>query len=182
MLSSRSHSISKHVLIVSMTRFRNRVRSAVVVVVSALLMVVAAEIATRWVDGYKLFALFLLRISPPPTINEDLVTDYVNRLTVPADVDRRWFANDPDESSGGSTSPDPELVAYAAQSHGYGPAATFEWNLEYLRKSACETGPRHDLVVGSIFPAGTVFVFDPFNHSRILDSDFCGMRAIRPVS
>ena len=43
MLSSRSHSISKHVLIVSMTRFRNRVRSAVVVVVSALLMVVAAN-------------------------------------------------------------------------------------------------------------------------------------------
>ena len=90
-------------------------RSAVVVVVSALLMVVAAEIATRWIDGYQLFPPLLLRISPPPTIDENLVTDYVNRLTVPADVDRRWFADDPDESSGGSTSPDPELVAYAAR-------------------------------------------------------------------
>ena len=139
-------------------------RSAVVVV-SALLMVVAAEIATRWIDGYQLFPPLLLRISPPPTIDENLVTDYVNRLTVPADVDRRWFADDPDESSGGSTSPDPELVAYAAQSHGYGPAATVEWNLEYLRESACETGPRHDQAVGGIFPAGTVFVFEPFNHS-----------------
>jgi len=123
--------------------------------------VVAAELITRRIDGDALLSGPLVRIRVPEPSVDAVVASYVNEIAVASGVSRSWFADDPEEDSGGSQAADPDLSSRASSSPGLELPSTYQWNLRYLRDSACERdSPRHTQVVSNIFPVGSLFVFE----------------------
>jgi hypothetical protein len=128
--------------------------------------ITCVELITRRMDGYALRSWPLVRLRLPEASIDGIVEAYVDGMAVTAGVSRTWFADDPEEHTGGSSSPDPDLSKRAVANPGREAASNYQWNVRFLHDSACERdSPRHTQVVSGIFPVENLFVFEPVGGS-----------------
>src|SRR5437867_7337131 len=110
-----------------------------IALISTIVACVAAEGATRLIDGYKLWSLRLTAVRPrlARTTALDKWLDprraeaYVSVLPVADGVDRSWFGLDPEQRL--PTPVDPELERRYWPLRGHERASVDEWNLQFIR-------------------------------------------------
>ncbi len=114
---------------------------ALVTVVTLAVALVAAEGATRWIDGYPM----RLQLVAPTTTRQKSASGkwvdpaaaayYVDRLPTAAGVDRRWFGLDPTPRP--AIPIDPALDRRYRLHEGFELSSEYEWNREYVRRAVC---------------------------------------------
>ncbi len=77
------------------------------------LAVAVAELATRWLDGFRLGGARLLLARPSPALDLPAARRHLTRLPAPAGVELRWFEEDPPPLP--SRPRDPQLEALFRQ-------------------------------------------------------------------
>lgn len=104
-----------------------------------MLALVAAEIATRYLDGYRLTGASLVQIKTAAAATHLARTPLEHHLlaTVPtaAGVDRAWYDRDPEPVAAQPLSPERQARVDRYPTDIYG--ALFEWNQNYLREMLC---------------------------------------------
>jgi hypothetical protein len=128
----------------------------------ALASLVGVELIARSIDGYSLTSWHLTRVPMPTAPLDAATTTHALQIPVAPGVDRAWFLDDPLNASGGNSSSDAELARRYWSHPGLEFSGVYEWNLEFLRRAACEgDSPRRRNVVSTVFPVGDLFVFEP---------------------
>ncbi len=147
-----------------MRRSVSRLALATVTVVSACLVF---EVATRMIDGYRVWSTHLVRVRPgvaPPSdagkwMDPPQASEYVSRLPIAEGVRREWFALDPAKPP--SLPVDPELERrYWTRSDNELPSV-YEWNLQFVRRLICN-GERteYPYLAGQFRRLTDAFVFE----------------------
>lgn len=145
-------------------RQRRRWLGVAVAAATLLLAFIAAEIATRLVDGYRVLAV---RLVPLPSaegvdrqfrgkwVNPRQAATYVASLPVANGVDRDWFWLSPPAPP--PTPFDPDLVEQMKENPLASLQSVYAWNRLYARRTNCQDVERRDAVFANI---GRLFVFD----------------------
>jgi hypothetical protein len=136
--------------------------------VSLLAALVAAETATRIIDGFSLRSTRLVRVGAglvPSTdsgkwVDPQQAREYVARLPVAAGVTRDWFALDPDKPPVHPIDPELERRYWSTRDHEL--PSVYEWNLEFVRRVIC-TGDAsaYPYLAGQFRQLKDAFVFEP---------------------
>jgi len=139
-----------------------------IALISTIVACVAAEGATRLIDGYKLWSLRLTAVRPrlarttalDKWLDPGRAEAYVSVLPVADGVDRSWFGLDPEQRP--PTPVDPELERRYWPLRGHELASVYEWNLQFIRNVLCR-GDRsaHPYLAGQFQALKDVFVFEP---------------------
>ena len=152
-----------------------RILGITVVVVITGVALLAAEIAARIVDGYRLGSMRLEGSRDPrPRVGDAArpgsqkwvdaldALPYVRALPVSAGVDRAWFASPLPMPR--DVQPDADLVARMDRYHGgIDEKANYEWNLNNVIGTVCRG--EHPSLTGILNQFDDVFVFDPTDGS-----------------
>jgi len=128
---------------------------------------IAAEGATRLIDGYKLWSPWLTSVRPALGRTPDVgkwvdprqAAAYVSELPVAQGVDREWYELDPEPRR--ATPVDPELDRrYWTAGHEL--PSLYEWNAQFIRATLC-TGDSsaHPYLAQQFQRLNDVFVFEP---------------------
>lgn len=125
---------------------------------TSLLALAGLETALRVVDGVSLTEAAL---PPGPRVavaiqQRALAQGYVGTLPVAPGVDRSWYAEDPVLPP--APPPDASLASRLDAYRTVGLPVLYEWNREYLRRSACDDSAAFAKTFG---PYEQVFVFTP---------------------
>ena len=148
-----------------MMRSLSRFALATVTVVSACLVV---ELATRMIDGYRVWSTHLVRVRPgvaPPSdagkwMDPQQAVEYVARIPVAEGISRDWYTLDPDKPPPRPIDPELERRYWTARDHEL--PSVYEWNLEFVRRVICEGDRSEYPYLASQFRRLTdAFVFEP---------------------
>jgi hypothetical protein len=129
-----------------MIRSLSRIALATVTMVSACLVV---EVATRMIDGYRVWSTHLVRVHPgvaPPSdagkwMDPQQAGEYVSRLPIAVGVRREWFTLDPKKPTAPPIDPELERRYWTGADNEL--PSVYEWNLEFVRRVVCN-GERTD--------------------------------------
>ena len=148
-----------------------RILGIAVVLVISTVAVVAAEVAARLVDGYRLTSMRLETSRPrePRAASTDAAGSekwnhdndalpYLQKVTVATGVDPAWFSEPPPKPA--ERQPDPELAARMDRyKGGIDERANYEWNAKTVSGAICRG--EHSSSAAALNRYDDVFEFDP---------------------
>jgi hypothetical protein len=136
--------------------------------VALVVAVLAAEAATRMVDGYRLWSTRLVRGRPGFVQSTDAgkwmdpqqAVEYAARIPVAEGISRDWYTLDPDKPAARPVDPELERRYWTARDHEL--PSVYEWNLEFVRRVICG-GDRSEYpyLAGQFRRLRDAFVFEP---------------------
>ena len=141
---------------------------AVLVSATVAIALVAAELATRLVDGYTLTSMELVRARP---VTEQADRDgkwlapndsreYASRTPLAPGIDARWFDLAPEVLPPEPV--DPELNERYLAAIGHALPAVYEWNRQFITAVLCQGDTStHPYLAHQLESLSDVYVFDP---------------------
>lgn len=129
---------------------------------------VAAECATRIIDGYSIRSLRLARVRAPNSaasdqdkaVNPRQAIPYLPRVPLANGVDSAWFALDPEPRP--ATKADAELDRRYWAARGHELPSVYEWNLQFIRSVLCERDrSAHPYLAAQFLALDDLYVFEP---------------------
>src|SRR5262249_3041087 len=149
-----------------------RLQHVSVVVSAAVLACVAAEAATRLIDGYALTSLRLVPVRPRLATASDAgkwmdpqeAAPYAARLPVADGVRREWYGLDPDKAP--EKPIDPELERRYWSAAGNELPSVYEWNLQFIRRVICNRDQTdYPYLADHVRRLNAPFVFAPIDRA-----------------